>query len=364
MTTEPAEWHPGSFTKNYSWGPTGAGLQQLHEAIRVGFDNKVENVTRTEFRERIRPLGRPDYIPINFFLYNSIISGVDWIIADELVFQAINFGHSKRFDSLALFSFNFSLVGHWKGARAYQSRPALWAHHYISERFGPELQWEAERATADDIQSFVTKNPRYTGEGSRKLSTNLAYLYSQAGLESLKSKRIERWWVDALFLALDRILLDRAAKNIPLIESNYESYLLGSGFFQVAGNRSIEKDLASKHLVRLYQSCGGINRFDDDAVRERSQVLLNHISNYVEKSHDMVGAVHATNLRVLKSLPEVCSALARFAGFDTFDLEDLENMNTSELARTNVKRALEKLKADGIRPDITSEQLMRIMRGE
>lgn len=364
MPDIPTEWHPGSFTKNYSWGPNGTGLRELYEAIRVGFDGKTENVTRNEFRKRIAPLGRPDYIPINFFLYNSVKSGIDWIVADELVFQAVNFKHSKRFDNLALFAFNLSLVGHWKGAKAYQSRPALWAHHYIADRFGPELQWEAGRATANDIQAFVAKNPRYTGEGSRKLSTNLAYLYAQAGLDGLKSKKVERWWVDALFLTLDRVILGRVEQNVAIDEANYDSYLLGSGFFQVSGNRSIEKDLASRHLVRLYQSCGGPGRFDDDAVRERSQVLLNHIFNYVQSSQDLIGAVHATNLRILKSLPEVCSALARFAGFDAFDLQDLENMNTSDLARENINRALNKLQADGIRPDISSEQLMRIMRGE
>jgi len=364
MPAEPTEWHPGSFTKNYSWGPEGAGLRELHEAIRQGFDGKTENVPRNEFRKRILTIGRPDYIPINFFLYNFVRSGVDWIVADELVFQAVNFNYSKRFDSLALLAFNLSFVGHWKGAKPYQSRPALWAHHYIADRFGPELQWNSKLATANDIQNFVSKSARYTGEGSRKLSTNLAYLYAQAGLDGLKSKKVERWWVDALFLTLDRILQSRISQNLPIQEDSYDSYLIESGFFQVSGNRSVEKDLASKHLVRLYRACGGIHRFNDDAVRERTDVLLAEVANYVANNDNPIAAVHSTNLRVMKSLPKVCSLLARFAGFEVFDLEDLENMDTSELARENIRRALEALGAQGIKPSISSEELMRILRGE
>lgn len=358
------EWRPGSFTKNYSWGPEGAGLKQLHEAIRVGFDGKTEHVTRSEFRKRIAPLGRPDYIPINFFLFNITRAGIDWIVADELVFQAINFRHSDRFDSLALFAFNLSLVGSWKGAKPYQSRPALWAHHYIADRFGPDLQWEPRRATANDIQGFVSKSSNYTGEGSRKLSTNLAYLYTQAGLGGLKSKKVERWWVDALFLTLDRVLLTREIQGLVSPEENYENYLFGSGFFQVSGSRSIEKDLASKHLTRLYKACGGLHRFDDEAVRERTGVLLAEVANYIANNDNPIAAVHSTNLRIAKSLPKVCSLLAKFAGFDVFDLEDLENTDTSELARQNIQRALSSLSEQGIKPNISSEELMRILRGE
>src|SRR5437588_10781422 len=123
------EWRPGSFTKNFSWGSPRDGLKQLHEVIRLGFDNEMADVPRHLFRERVSRSGRPDYIPINFFLFNKIINGEDHIVADELVFQALHFDHSFDFDRLGLFAFIFSYVGRWKGAEEYESRPALGAHH-------------------------------------------------------------------------------------------------------------------------------------------------------------------------------------------------------------------------------------------
>jgi hypothetical protein len=80
------------------------------------------------FRERIHHSGRPDLIPINFFLFNKVVDGESVLVADELAFQAINWEHSPRFDKLALFAFNLSLAGRWVGARRGQRRPAMWAN--------------------------------------------------------------------------------------------------------------------------------------------------------------------------------------------------------------------------------------------
>lgn len=357
------EWRPGSFTKNFSWGPPERGLAQLHEMIRLGFGGEAVDVPRTAFRERVQNLGRPDYIAINFFLFNRIKAGVDYLIADELVFQAIRFPHSVRFDRLALFAFNFSLVGSWKGAKVFQSRPALWAKHYIADRLGPVLQWDARSATADDIESFVQKDPRYMAMGARKLSTNLAYLYKQGNLGALDSKRVDRWWVDALFLALDRIIQTRQIEGLPSIEASYHSYLIASGFFDVAGRRSVEKDLASKHLVALYVACGGLERFDEEAVKERTAIAFQDVENYAVNNPDPIGVIHPSNFRIIKSLPRVCALLARIAGFEKFDIEDLENLDTSSLARANIERALKDLHDRGISPKISSEELLSLLRG-
>ena len=127
MPDEVEEWRPGSFTKNFSWGSESDGLRQLWEIIRIGFDNTVVNTPRDVFRERIASSHRAEYIPLNFFLFNEIVDNKSVLLADELVFQAINFKHSARFDKLALFAFNLSLVGTWKGAQPYQRRPAEWA---------------------------------------------------------------------------------------------------------------------------------------------------------------------------------------------------------------------------------------------
>src|SRR5438874_10998908 len=105
MAVQVDEWRPGSFTKNFSWGPTSAGLRKLHAAIRVGFNGEVADVPREQFRRRIAKTHRPDYIPMNFFLFNRRVRNENYLIADELVFQAINFEHSPRFDKLSLHAF-------------------------------------------------------------------------------------------------------------------------------------------------------------------------------------------------------------------------------------------------------------------
>ena len=97
------QWHPGSFTKNFGWG-SDRGLRELHEVIRAGFDRALTDVPREVFRARVARLGRPDFIPMNFFLLNGTIDGRDHILVDELVFQALEFDYSERFDRLALFA--------------------------------------------------------------------------------------------------------------------------------------------------------------------------------------------------------------------------------------------------------------------
>src|SRR3954470_3994669 len=163
---EPEEWHPGSFTKNFSWGDSKEGLRQLHDIIRTGFGDTMADVPRALFRERVAYAGRPDYIAINFFLFNKTKDGTDYLIADELVFQALSFEHSSEFDKLGLFAFNFSLVGKWRGASSYQSRPALWAQHYVADRVARDFNWKISNVNADDIQAFVGNDPRYRGKTS------------------------------------------------------------------------------------------------------------------------------------------------------------------------------------------------------
>jgi hypothetical protein len=140
VAVEPKEWHPGSFTKNFSWGRE-QGLRELHQIIRIGFNGEMTDVPRALFRKRAEKSGRPDFIPMNFFLFNRPIGGKDYLLADELVFQALSFDHSPHFDNLALFAFLFSKVGTWKGAKPYQEQPALWAKHYVADRVSEAFHW-------------------------------------------------------------------------------------------------------------------------------------------------------------------------------------------------------------------------------
>jgi len=360
--SELEEWRPGSFTKNFSWGQGRRGLVELHELLRLGFDGKVEDVTRSAFRRRVKQSGRPDYIPINFFLFNRPFDGTDHIVADELVFQAINFEHSKRFDKLAVFAFNLSYAGIWKGAQPAQRYPALWAKAYIRDRIAIAGGWHSGRISANDIERFVENDARYMAQGARKLATNLNYLYRIGGVSEMATARVERWWVDALFLALDRAVEDARLSGIDPTESQYASLLNRSGFFDLAGLRSLEKELAGKHLVRLYIECGGRDRFSPDHVRERISLLLPDIEQFLANDDRPQGAVHPTNTRILKSIPRACAMLARYAGFDVIDADELEHFEASEFIRSHTRTALEQLKVRGIKPTMSAEELLRLTR--
>jgi len=360
---ESEEWRPGSFTKNFSWGLPRDGLRQLHEVIRLGFADEMIDVPRDLFRERVSKSGRPDYIPINFFLFNKIIDGQDHIVADELVFQALMFEHSLDFDRLGLFAFILSYVGRWKGAESYQSRPALWAHHYIVDRVANEFGWDTSHVNADDIERFVGSDSRYRARTARKLATNLNYLFSVGGLSGFNQPKVERWWVNALFLALDRIIEDRLMSGQQSASHQWLSQLDRASFHFASGRRSVEKDLATKHLVRLYDACGARTRFSEDEVRERQKILLPDIQWFANQKAPLV-ALHPSNLRIIKTIPRACAMLARYvAGFVTMDLDELESLNIEDFIREQTKETLEKLREAGITPTMTADDLMKLTRG-
>jgi hypothetical protein len=365
MADDVEVWRPGSFTKNFSWGPRKKGLSQLHAEIRLGFADDVGSVTRSIFRARVKNSGRPDYIPLNFFLFNHQIDGVDHVAYDELVFQAQNYRHSAEFDRLALFAFNLSYVGLWKRADPEQARPALWANAYIREHVAGDLQWNTKHVNANDIEQFVSRDPRYRGLTSRKLSTNLSYLYNIAGLAEFRTPKIKRWWVNSLFLALDRLISDRKRRGVETISSAYLALLAISGFMKLTGPSSLEKDLAIKHLVKLYDWCGGINRFSDDAVGALIEIRIPDLDEYLLNPPNDVrpgGAVHYKNPNILKTIPRACAWLAMDAGFHYLTAEELMNFDADTFVRRTAKFALDELRERQIRPSMTAAELMKITR--
>lgn len=355
-------WLPGSFTKNFSWGREN-GLLELHNVIRFGFKGAVENVARSKFRRRISASGKIDYIPLNFFLFNRRIDGVDTVVADELVFQAINFPPSDDFDCLALFAFNFSRVGAWKGADRPQRYPARWAAAYIQERLGKTFNWNAARINADDIERFVSKDPRYKAKTARKLATNLNYLYRLGQIRKYQELGIQRWWVNALFLALDRLIEDRRIDGLGTKENDYFDLLEASDFVNLTGPRSIDKDLAIRHLTRLYSACGGIERFSEEFVLNLMQVRLVDVERYLSNDPRPGAAIHPTNPRILKTIPSFCATLARQTGFDYVSAFRLENFDLEEYIRNKAREAIEELKRLNIRPTMTADELLRLTRG-
>jgi hypothetical protein len=359
------EWHPGSFTKNFSWGPESQGLKVLHEMIRTGFADDIRDVPRVKFRERVRSSGRPDYIALNFFLYNEVRSGVDFVVIDELVFQALNFRHGPHFDRLALFAFNFSKVGRWRGATAYQERPALWAFHYVADRVGPVFGWDAAQISADDIEAFVADDDRYVGQTSRKLATNLNYLYKVGGLGSYKSTKPERWWLSALFLALDRTVLPNQIGTGKLADAALMGQLMRSGFGVLGGKRGVAKDIAAGYFTSLYGACGGRSRFSEEAVQDRERLLVPQMIPNEPVEPGTIGIFHPTNPTARNAIPRICKVLAKYvAGFELFDVENLDDFDMESYIRSQTEEALRSLKELGIKPNMSSDDLTKLTRGE
>jgi hypothetical protein len=220
------------------------------------------------------------------------------------------------------------------------------------------------RVSARDIERFVGGDPRYKAQSALKLSTNLNYLYQAGRLRDFTSTRVERWWVDALFLALDRIIEDRKLDGSSIAEVQYAQALDRSGFHGVSGKKSVEKDLATRHLTRLYIECGGRERFSEESVRERTQVRVGDMANFLANDPRPRGAVHPSNPRILKSIPRACAMLAVYAGFEDVDPEEMEAFDAEAFIRRHTERALSKLRDDQVRPTMTAEELMKITRGQ
>ena len=362
MPRDEQPWKPGSFTKNYSWGRNG-GLVRLHESIRLGFGEVLEDVPRDTFIQRISTHERPYQIPANFFLFNQVRDGQSYILVDELVFKAITSPHSNDFDKLALFALNFSYAGRWMGAEPAQRYPSLWAFHYVKDRLSKQLGWDnVSEVNALDIERFVFNDPRYTGDSAHKLSTNLAFIYKTGGLASTATKKMERWWIEAAFLALDRLVRDSEVDGQRLSSDQLLGAMSRSGFSALTGPESLEKGLALGHLVRLYVQCGSELRFSAEYVEELNKVKISHISNYVEPATVTSGAVHPTNPRIVKVIPRVCAMLARYAGFMTFDEEDFSALDVNELIRRRTREGLDRIRSQKTITNMSADELMRLTR--
>ncbi len=297
---------------------------------------------------------------MNFFLFNRTIDGVDFLIYDELVFQALTADHSVRFDCLAMFAFIFSRAGLWRGAKRGQRYPALWATYYVLERVAREFKWNTKLINADDIERFVADAPEYTGKTARKLSTNLNFLFKNGHIAEFENKRVSRWWVDAVFLALDRSIQDRHIDGNVASEPSYLRYLDRDNFRALSGQPSVEKDLAVRHVIALYAACGGLDRFSRDAVMERHAVRL--VDIYNANDPGPVGALHPTNPRIIKIIPRVCAMLAKHVGFQLIEMDELYSFSSEEFVKKQTESALRKLRAEKIKPNMTADELIRITR--
>ncbi|MBL8027930.1 MAG: hypothetical protein JNL74_16020, partial [Fibrobacteres bacterium] len=183
-------------------------------------------------------------------------------------------------------------------------------------------------------------------------------------IKSFKSKNVTRWWVNALFLTLDRLILRREAQGLSTKPEQYPQLLASIGFLSLSGPRSVEKELAQIHITKLYELCGGVSRFSTDHVRALVNVRLPDIQNYIENDHRPGAAIHYSNPSILKTIPRACALLAKHAGFDFIDADDLENFNVDDFVKEKVKDALAKLKQRGTHPTMTAADLMKLTRDQ
>lgn len=252
----PRNWKPGSFTKNFSWGGPGAGLAQLYRAIEVGFDRSPSDVPREVFRQRLQQAALNDYVAANFFLFNRR-NGQDFVVADELVRFTLSTGPGEGFNRLAAFALNLSLAGVWRGARPEQRYPAEWAKHFVVSRVSKSGRWDTAGMNAAAIRSFIEANPSYSGVWAAKVATNLNYIYELSGLRHFRSGLAESWWGAAIFLALDRIALDRGwVQPWPTTDAAVAS-LADEHVFDLTAVPVAEGMVAAKELVELYFDEGG-----------------------------------------------------------------------------------------------------------
>jgi hypothetical protein len=355
-----AQWRPGSFTKNFSWGDPKDGLVRLHEAIVVGFDGEIKNVTRKDFRSRIARLNRPDFIPLNFFLLNAVFDGESFVLVDELAYQALTRRHDGDFDALALLAFNNSYVGQWVGADQWQRYPAAWAYHYVIDRLAGQFQWDTASISADDIQRFVASDRRYTGATSRKLATNLAYMYRVGGLRQFSTAKVTRLWANAVFLCLDRLSAESGELTSEPVADDLVSKLERSKFEKLSGLESLDRALAVEALCKLYAACGGMQRWSVERVHERQQILIPHINQYLGSNEPWL-VVDPLDATLAKAVPQACAMLARYvAGFeeiggaDSFDIEGFVKSRTQD--------AIGHIRALNISPRLSAEDLLRLTR--
>lgn len=357
-------WAPGSFTKNFAWGTDNRGLVELHTTIRRGFADGIDDVPRRLFRERVPDIGDRVLVALNFFLFNRNIDGEDMVLADEMVFQALSWEHNKAFDMVALFGFLFSRAGKWSGARPEQRRPARWATAYVLDAVAKGLRWNADDITSQHIKSFISNDRRYRGKTVDKLGSNLAYLLHIGRVQDFGETRVSRWWVDCLFLALDRLTEDELIDGKHVDRSGYQRLLSSSEFKELTGGQTIEKDLATKHLCRLYGALGGRGRLSNDAVAEKTMAEVPDAYPALPNDPRPRGAVHLTNPRVLKSIPPICADLAKHAGFDVISPDEMEEMQIEDYIRTRTDAAIAILRDKGIQPTMSIEELLAITRGE
>lgn len=76
------------------------------------------------------------------------------------------------------------------------------------------------------------------------------------------------------------------------------------------------------------------------------------------------GAVHPTNPQILKSIPWACAPLAHAAGFVVLDPEQMASFDADAFVRERQRAALATLREEGVVPQMSAEDVLKITRGK
>jgi hypothetical protein len=243
-------FQPGSFSKNFGW--KGNGLHKLRDAVRFGFQGKLEPVSRELWRVNSEILDRErSLLAANFFLYNT--QGL--IAVDELVRLAICEEYSPIWDRVAFFALNLSRVG--TPPRSGDPCPMAWANVYLRSYATDDGRWKPEALTPTRIDAFLRTNLEAEDHTRRKCRTNYSHMLKLSGAAGHGRNAIpaEEWVPFALYLAWDRYLLDGAVLGAELIDMSRKDELHkiagvdGDAFWRIA------REAHSRYL-----SVGGLAR--------------------------------------------------------------------------------------------------------
>ena len=209
-----ATYAPGSFTKNFGWNKEPPGLKRLYTAVRAGFSYVAEPVPRDTFRKNCG-VSDPNrqLIPINFFLHNTVIDRINYVMADELVRHAINNPHSRTFDHLALFAMHLARMGRRVGV-AGDPRGAGFANDFVRNHLWRDGGWQSGSLNDAEIERAFEATMQAEGADTvHKCVTNYLYMLSVTRLKGQRTQfintNIEEWVGPGLFIAFDRYSIDR-----------------------------------------------------------------------------------------------------------------------------------------------------------
>lgn len=99
-------------------------------------------------------------------------------------------------------------------------------------------------------------------------------------------------------------------------------------------------------------------------IEKEARRVPNHLSNEAP-TMEPVGVLHPSNPSARNTIPHAARVLAQYlADFEVFEAKEIDDFDVETYVKDRTKAALDSLKKKGIKPNIDSDDLTRLMRGE